>query len=138
MQREQFLKSVEQRIIAECLQHLHDGKCLEYVAHHVEWCSTLCSQAMNSTYSFDAIKEIIDILCDVYLKIDSVILIESIWNTERNVFSGAPGRPKFDISEEILIQLIDHDIKVQLIADMLNVSKRTIFRRLQEFSLSTN
>ena len=54
------------------------------------------------------------------------------------MFSGAPRRPKFDISEEILIQLIDHGIKVQLIADMLNVSKRTVFRRLQEFSLSTN
>ena len=93
---------------------------------------------MNSTYSFDAIKEIIDILCDVYLKIDSVILIESIGNTERNVFSAAPGRPKFDISEEILIQLIDHGFTVQLIADTLNASKRTVFHRLQEFSLSTN
>ena len=92
MQREQFLKSVEQRIIAECLQHLHDGKCLEYVAHHVEWCSTLCSQAMNSTYSFDAIKEIIDILCDVYLKIDSVILIESIGNTETCLVAHLEGR----------------------------------------------
>ena len=69
MEREQFLKSVEQRIIAECLQHLRDGKCLQYVAYRVECCSTLCSQAMNSTYAFDAVKEIIDILCDVYLKI---------------------------------------------------------------------
>ena len=47
---------------------------------------------MNSTYSFDAIKEIIDILCDVYLKIDSVILIESIGNTETCLVAHLEGR----------------------------------------------
>ena len=98
METEQFSKSAVQQIITECLQHLHDGKCLEYVPHRAEYCSTLCSQAMPSTYSFDAIKEVIDILCDVYLKIESVISIESIGITEKNVeFGGARVRPKFDI-----------------------------------------
>ena len=115
MEREQFLKSAVQRIITECLRNLHDGKCLEYVAYRVEYCSTLCSQTMKSTYSFDAIKEVIETLCDMYLKIESVISIESIGITERNaVFIGVPGRPKFQISEEILIHLIDHGFKVQL------------------------
>ena len=54
------------------------------------------------------------------------------------MFSGAPGRPKFDISEEILIHLKDHGFKVQLIAKMLNVIKKAVFRHSQEFSLSTN
>ena len=137
MEREQFLKSPMQRIITECLRHLHDGKCLEYVTYREECCSTLCSQAVNSTYSFDAIKEVIEILRDVYLKKESVISDESIRITEKNVeFSGAPGRPKFDISEEILIDLKDHDFKVQLIAKMLNVIKKAVFRHSQEFSLS--
>ena len=106
MEREQFSKSAAQQIITECLRHLHDGKCLEYVTYRAEYFSTLCSQAMTSTYSFDSIKEVIDILCDVYLKIESVISIESIGITKRNVeFSGARVRPKFDISEEILIHL---------------------------------
>ena len=85
MEREQFSKSAAQQIITECLRHLHNGKCLEYVPYRVEYCSTLCSQAMTSTYSFDAIKEVIDILCDV--KIESVISIESIGITKRNVLS---------------------------------------------------
>ena len=91
MEREQFLKYAVQRIITEFLRHLHDGKCLEYVAHRVEYCSTLFSQPLNSTYSFD-----------------------------------------------VIIHPVDHGFKVQLIAEMLNVSKRTVFRCLQEFSLSTN
>ena len=37
------------------------------------------------------------------------------------VFSGAPGRPKFDKSDKILIHLIDHSLKIELIADMLDV-----------------
>lgn len=106
MEREQFSKSAVQQIITECLRYLHDGKCLEHVPYRMEYCSTLCSQAMTSTYSFDAIKEVIDILYDVYLKTESVISTESIGIAERNVeFSGARIRPKFDISEEILIHL---------------------------------
>ena len=114
MEREQFLKSAVQRIIIECLRHLHNGKCLEYVTYRVECCSNLCSQAMNSIYLFHAIKEVIEILRDVYLKRESVISDESIRITEITllqnyvVFSGAPGRPKFAISEEILIHLKDH------------------------------
>ena len=99
MKREQLLKPAVKRIITECLRHLHGGKCLKYVAYRVEYCSTLCSQAMNSTYSFDAVKDVIEILSDMYLKIENV-------GNEGNVFNGAPGRPKFDISEEILIHLI--------------------------------
>ena len=78
MKREQFLKPAVKRIITECLRHLHGGKCLKYVAHRVEYCSTLCSQAMNSTYSFDAVKDVIEILSDMYLKIENVISIEFI------------------------------------------------------------
>lgn len=144
MEREQFLKSAVQRIIIECLRHLHNGKCLEYVTYRVECCSNLCSQAMNSIYPFHAIKEVIEILRDVYLKRESVISDESIRITEITllqnyvVFSGAPGRPKFAISEEILIHLKDHGFKVQLNAKMLSVIKKAVFRHSQEFSLSGN
>ena len=96
---------------------------LEHVAYRVEYCSTLCCQATNSTYSFNAIKEAIEILCDMYRKIESVISIESKGSTERNVvFSGAPRRPRFDI----------RTVRTK------SKSKITFIRRLQEFSLSTN
>ena len=104
----------------------------------MEYCSTLCSHAVNSTYSFGAIKEVIEVLCDVCQKIETVISTESIGITENNiVFSFvfcATRKAKFDINVEILI----HVFKVQLTAEMLKVSKRTIFGCLQEFPLATS
>ena len=45
---------------------------------HTVWNIVKLYVATNSTYSFDAMKEIIEILGDVYLKIENVISIEFI------------------------------------------------------------
>ena len=42
-------------------------ECIEFV----EYCSTLCSQVMNSTYFFDTIQEIIEALWDLYQIIET-------------------------------------------------------------------
>ena len=52
------------------------------------------------------------------------------------IFTGSPGRPKYNISREQLEFLIHKRFSVDDIALLLGVGKRTVERRLEEFSLS--
>ena len=51
------------------------------------------------------------------------------------LFTGEPGRPKFDITEEILRFLFDKRFTVSDTATLLGVSKRTVERRMDEFGV---
>lgn len=51
------------------------------------------------------------------------------------LFSGVPGRPKYEIKEEILRFLFDKRFTVKDTAILLGVSKRTVERRMNEFGL---
>ena len=46
-----------------------------------------------------------------------------------------PGRPKFEVTEEILRFLLDKRFTVKDTATLLGVSKRTVERRMNEFGL---
>ena len=48
------------------------------------------------------------------------------------------GRPRFDISYEQLLYLLENRFTVRQISDMLGVSQRTVYRRMNEFSLSVH
>lgn len=50
--------------------------------------------------------------------------------------SGNRGRPSFEIKEEQLSLLIDQDFQVPVIAQLLQVSTRTIERRMKKYGLS--
>ena len=52
------------------------------------------------------------------------------------VFTGAVGRPSYDISKEQLEALLDVGFNVGQIAEMLQVGKRTIERRMSQFRVS--
>ena len=52
------------------------------------------------------------------------------------LFVAAPGRPAFHISKEQLAMLLKARFSVPCIAELLNVSARTIERRIQEYGLS--
>ena len=52
------------------------------------------------------------------------------------VRSGTPGRPAFHISKEQLAMLSKARFSVPCIVELLNVSARTIERRMQEYGLS--
>ena len=52
------------------------------------------------------------------------------------VHSDTPGRPAFHISKEQLAMLLKARFSVPCIAELLNVSARTIERRMQEYGLS--
>ena len=51
------------------------------------------------------------------------------------LFTGEPGRPKFEITEEILRFLFDKRFTVSETATLLGVSKRTVERRMNEFGV---
>ena len=52
------------------------------------------------------------------------------------VFTGTVGRPSYDISKEQLEALLDVGFNVGQIAEMLQVGKRTIERRISQFGVS--
>ena len=52
------------------------------------------------------------------------------------MFTGMPGRPKFNIPKEQLGFLIEQHFSTPAVADILGVSRRTVVRRLREFGLS--
>lgn len=49
--------------------------------------------------------------------------------------SGTPGRPKFEISEDVLVQLRSWGFSWKNVAEMLLVSRWTIYRRVLEYGL---
>ena len=51
-------------------------------------------------------------------------------------FGGRRGRPRIDITEEVLMYFLDHDFSAVSIAMLLRVSLSTIRRRMSEFGLS--
>ena len=51
--------------------------------------------------------------------------------------SGVPGRPSYSLTQQQLRALIDVGFNVGQIAEMRQVSKSTIERRLVEFGIST-
>ena len=66
------------------------------------------------------------------------ILEKSVKTCSRTpmVFTGAVGRPSYDISKEQLEALLDVGFNVGQIAGMLQVGKRTIERRMSQFGVS--
>ena len=52
------------------------------------------------------------------------------------VHHGATGRPRFDISPDSLLHLINQALPVPCIANLMGVSTRSIFRRMSEFGFS--
>ena len=52
------------------------------------------------------------------------------------ILTGVPGRPSYDINKDQLQPLIDLGFNVPQISELLQVSKRTIERRLAEYDIS--
>ena len=57
-------------------------------------------------------------------------------DTTERIFSGSPGRPKFNISYEQLNFLVERRFTAVQITELLGVSLRTFERRLRDFGLS--
>ena len=83
----------------------------------------------NSTYH--TIAEVISLLRN--LNLESRGAHPNILEQTR---TNSVGRPKFVITREILIYMLEYDISVTDIAHALGVSKSTIKRRLKEYGIS--
>lgn len=57
-------------------------------------------------------------------------------SVQPDTVAGEVGRPRFDIDRECLEEILELNLPVPCIAKMLGVSRRTVFRRLNEFGLS--
>ena len=81
--------------------------------------------------------EIAELITDTLNKLRTV---EELHNNNHAsvglVYSGRPGRPRFEISREQLTYLLRYELSVRSIADVLCVAERTIFRRMREYGLS--
>ena len=55
--------------------------------------------------------------------------------TTETIFTGIPGRPKFDIPKEQLEFLVEQGFRTPAIANLLGVSRRTVERRFHEFGV---
>ena len=69
-------------------------------------------------------------------EIEDSHLAELVRSTPNVAFTGAVGRPRFEIPWEQLVLLIESKFTVPQIAEMIGVSVRTIHRRMSEYELS--
>ena len=83
---------------------------------------------------FDLEESIIQLVSNVRDLVDRDINESSSLSCPQ-LFSGVPGRPKYEIKEEILRFLFDKRFTVKDVATLLGVSKRTVERRMNEFGL---
>ena len=58
------------------------------------------------------------------------------YHVAETIFTGMPGRPKFNIPKEQLEFLIEQHFSTPAVADILGFSRRTVVRRSREFGLS--
>ena len=72
--------------------------------------------------------------------LEALAIISSSYETERDttarcLFSGTPGRPRFNISPEYIEFLLERRFTVAQISRLLGVSLHTIELRMAEFGL---
>lgn len=95
-------------------------------------------QIFEALYILDSVVRLSeDIFCDI---LSAKKILENI-STSRSrtpkIFSGTPGRPSYSLRQDQLLALVDVGFNVSQIAELLQVSKRTIERRFVEFDIST-
>lgn len=79
---------------------------------------------------------IIDTLRQLSILVKAKIEANPTTSIQLETVVGARGRSKFIISKEQLKNMLDTCLSVSCIAELLGVSKSTIFRRMQEYDLS--
>ncbi|XP_076842089.1 uncharacterized protein LOC143486124 [Brachyhypopomus gauderio] len=93
-------------------------------------------------YLCNALSRHIDVPTDILHALQELLMLVTDQierNSGRNMpidtVPGETGRPRLDIDRESLQELLETDLPVPCISKMLGVSKRTVFRRMQEFGL---
>ena len=92
----------------------------------------------NNIYDLDGVCELLISALSIIASLKEVE--ETVQNMEVHppIHSRRFGRPRYDISFEQLSYLLENRFTIRQISDMLGVSQRTIYRRMNEFSLSVH
>lgn len=116
------------------LQHIISQQPLD-----LDYLEFVCSQeAVLFSAASDQVlipKAIVDALTELHKLVveerENLVPIVSV-----QVRHGATGRPRFNISPDSLLHLINQGLPVPYIANLMGVSTRSIFRRMREFGFS--
>ena len=115
----------------------------------------VCSALTNNSADVDDVLEEVEQIFEALNRIDSIVrlsedifrdilsakkLLENISKSRSRIplnISGIPGRPSYSLTQCQLQALIDVGFNVGEIAELLQVSKSTIERRLSQFGISS-
>ena len=113
------------------LQSSPDENVLDFVIFRLEQiCGHLARMGNRFNTTFHAILDVISLLRDLSLQ------NRSFPRVLEQTRSNSVGRPKFVITREQLVYMLEYDISVPNIAHVLGVSQSTIKRRLREYGIS--
>ena len=108
-----------------------DADGLDYTVFRLDWMINILVRCSGS----DGIHQrVIDLLRQVKDTVTESLHTSS--HVAETLFTGMPGRAKFNIPKEQLEFLIEQHFSTPAVADILGVSRRTVVRRLREFGLS--
>lgn len=114
------------------LQCSPDDEVVDFLIYRLEQiCGHLARMGNRFNSTFHAISEVISLLRD--LNLENRTTLPNVLEQNR---AGSVGRPKFVITREQLVYMLEYDISVPDIAHALGVSKSTIKRRLREYGIS--
>ena len=119
-----------QNILRELEERVAENGSLENLQRRLAW---LLSVIVRHQNIIDRV--VVDLITDALSCITGSIETRNGAATVQ-IFSGTPGRPKFNIPYEQLNFLVERGFTIVKMAELLGVSARTIERRFQDFGLS--
>ena len=133
---EDVFKSFVTKEITELLSHLnnngHDRNTLDYIAYRVEEIIPFLMQGSVINYIND---EIVDLFINIVSVLTNHLDEDSLTYKAPVIYTGNVGRPSYEIPREWLLQCLENGFTQKDIACILQVSEKTVSRRIQEFQL---
>ena len=129
--REYFLGLLRSSILG-CIVDLEGSPDRDFCVFRID---SLYHTTLRFAEVFDLEESVLQLISNAKDLLDVDYISASSSLSCPQLFSGAPGRPMYEIKEEILRFLFDKRFSVKDTADLLGVSKRTVERRMNEFGL---
>ena len=134
--RDTYLKFVEENL--NCIiRYFHesaiDEETLDYLSYRLEQLTPVVSQRVVVVYLDN---HVVDLLRLVLENVEKIFANNGRHDCKLPMISkGDVGRPKFDITREVLITYLETGFSQRDIAKLLTVSEKTIQRRVNEYNL---
>ena len=132
--REYFLDLLRTSIL-NCINDLDGNPDRDFSSFRVD---SLYHTVLRFVELFEVDETVIDLISDAreLLTVDYIDTLPTTFTTScPTYFTGSPGPPKYQLTEEILRFLFDKGFTVKDTATLLGVSKRTVERRMTEYGL---